>query len=82
MNATDLCRLSRCEIERLLSWLRCYPVAGREDERKSLESVLLRALPVDENPDPMSQGIQFESTPPLVQFCSHCRCLHEPPVIG
>lgn len=48
MNSSDVgqpkCTLHRSEVERLLSWLKCYPVAGREDARKSLESILEMSL--------------------------------------
>lgn len=32
------------ELERLSSWLRCYPVIGREDERKALTHLVEREL--------------------------------------
>jgi hypothetical protein len=48
MNITDTgkptCRLHPSEVERLLSWLRCNPVVGRENERKSLEHILAMVL--------------------------------------
>jgi hypothetical protein len=48
MNASDagksLVLLHQSEAQRLLSWLKCYPVAGREDERKSLEYLLQMAI--------------------------------------
>ena len=33
-------------LERLSSWLRCYPVIGREDERKSLTELVEKELSV------------------------------------
>jgi hypothetical protein len=52
MNAKDIgkntCTLHRSEVERLLSWLHCYPVVGREDERASLETLLAMALSLSE----------------------------------
>jgi len=42
------CVLHRSEVERLLSWLRCYPVVGRENERKSLEALLHMSLSLSE----------------------------------
>jgi hypothetical protein len=48
MNASDIgktkCTLHQSEAQRLLSWLKCYPVVGRENERKSLEITLEMAL--------------------------------------
>jgi hypothetical protein len=48
MNASDIgkakCTLHQSEAQRLLSWLKCYPVVGRENERKSLEIILEMAL--------------------------------------
>lgn len=32
------------DLERISSWLRCYPVAGREDERKSLTDMVEREI--------------------------------------
>ena len=40
--------LHQSEAQRLLSWLKCYPVVGREDERKSLEALLQMAISLSE----------------------------------
>jgi hypothetical protein len=36
--------LTKDELDRLGSWLRCYPVEGREDERRNLQSIVEREL--------------------------------------
>ena len=43
-----MCSLHPSEIQRLLGWLHCYPVVGREDERKSLEALLKQSLELSE----------------------------------
>lgn len=48
MNANDIEKtkviLHQSEARRLMSWLRCNPVVGREDERRSLEQIISIAL--------------------------------------
>jgi hypothetical protein len=36
--------LTKDELDRLGSWLRCYPVEGREDERRNLQAIVEREL--------------------------------------
>jgi len=36
--------MTQRDLERLSSWLRCYPVVGREDERKALTEIIENEL--------------------------------------
>jgi hypothetical protein len=53
VNMTDvgkpMCYLHPSEVQRLLSWLRCNPVVGRETARKSLEALLRQSLELSEH---------------------------------
>ena len=48
MNASDVGKpkvtLHPSEAQRMLSWLKCYPVVGRETDRRALETVLEQAI--------------------------------------
>jgi hypothetical protein len=67
MNITDVgipkVLLNAPEAERLLSWLKCYPVPGREAERKSLEHVLEMAISLSKGQKPRKYEQYLTSWP-------------------
>lgn len=66
----ETCKLHRSEVERLLGWLRCYPVEGRENERKSLEALLEMSLSLSADAIPLCPSCQGVMEPH--GQCSQC----------
>lgn len=60
-----ICILHHSEVERLLSWLKCYPVAGREDERKSLEHILEMAISLQQDEPECGRCKRYQNAHPL-----------------
>ena len=49
-------------LERLSSWLRCYPVAGREDERKCLTELVEIELKRQQRSERVRAGLTLDGT--------------------
>ena len=54
--------LSLHDLESLSSWLRCYPVAGREDERKRLTEVVEAELQIRQRSERIRKGLTLDGT--------------------
>lgn len=54
--------LSMHDLESLSSWLRCYPVAGREDERKRLTEVVEAELQIRQRSERIRSGLTLDGT--------------------
>jgi hypothetical protein len=73
MNMNDIGKpmisLHPSEVERLLSWLKCYPVAVRENERKSLEALLEQSLDLVKHKKPATSSEFDLSMEAMKDYC-------------